>query len=62
MKINDNKKLEQQVKQQKEVIDKAIDYIENLVFWYEEYDDICSLEDKFVNELLDILKGKEVSE
>lgn len=39
-------------------IDKAIEYIENLVFWYEHNNDVCSLEDKFVNELLDILKGK----
>lgn len=43
-----------------EVIDKAIEYINNLTYWYEHSsDNICSLEDKFKSELLQILEDKE---
>lgn len=46
-------------KQLKEVIDKAIEYINNLRIWYEHNDNICSTEDKFKNDLLEILKEEE---
>ena len=51
--------IEEENKKYKEVIDKAIEYINNLRIWYEHNDNICSTEDKFKNDLLEILKEEE---
>lgn len=53
------KQLQKENNKQKEVIDKAIEYINNLRIWYEHNDNICSTEDKFKNDLLEILKEEE---
>lgn len=45
--------------QLQERIDKAIEYINNLKIWHEHNDNICSTEDKFKNDLLEILKGND---
>lgn len=56
---NDN--LKQQLKKKDEVINKAVEYLNNLRYWYEySSSTICSLEDKFKSELLQILEDKEV--
>lgn len=52
-------KLQQENQKYKEVINKAIEYINNLRIWYEHNDNICSTEDKFKNDLLEILKEEE---
>ena len=52
--VQRNKELEQQVKKQKEVIDKAVEYINQ--HWVID-DPVC-----FKNDLLQILEDKEVSE
>lgn len=52
------KGLEQQCKKQKEVIDKAIKFINSIDLYSHEY----ALDSIEINELLDILEDKEVSE
>lgn len=54
---SENLILEQQVKEQKEVIDKAIDKIE-YYSKYCGYDGTTTIHDKELKELLDILKGE----
>lgn len=54
--LKDNENLEQQIKKQKEVIDKAIKFINSIDLYSHEY----ALDSIEINDLLDILK--EVSE
>lgn len=52
-----------ELKKKDEVIEKAVEYLNNLTYWYEySSSTICSLEDKFKSELLQILEDKEVEQ
>lgn len=55
--IND---LYNELKKKVEVIKKVVEYLNNLTYWYEySSSTICSLDDKFKSELLQILEDKE---